>query len=74
MMVLLAGYCFCKGKEREMSRVLELCKVKLATQRKSDNESLRHLIREIARELKVSITETTIDKAIVYLKYGKAVW
>lgn len=57
-----------------MGRVLEICKGKLLTQRKSDNESLRKLIISVAREIKVTITETQIDHAVIYLKYGKVIW
>ena len=57
-----------------MSKVLERCKRILAIQRKSDNESIGRLIRETAKELKVNATETQIERAIVYLKYGCAIW
>ena len=62
-----------KGDDN-MGKVLEKCKCILATQRKSDNESICRLIRETARELKVNVTETQMERAIVYLKYGCMVW
>lgn len=57
-----------------MSKVLEKCKNLLATQRKSDNESLRRLIKAVAREMKVFVTETEVERAVTYLKYGRAIW
>lgn len=57
-----------------MGRVLEICKGKLLSQRKSDNDSLRKLIIAVAREIKVNVTETQVERAVMYLKYGKAVW
>ena len=63
-----------KEGDDNVSKVLERCKRILAIQRKSDNESIGRLIRETARELKVNATETQIERAIVYLKYGYAIW
>ena len=63
-----------KKGDDNMSKVLERCKRILAIQRKSDNESIGKLIRETARELKVNATETQIERAIVYLKYGCVIW
>lgn len=57
-----------------MSKVLEKCKSLLATQRKSDNESLKRLIKAVAREMKVFVTETEVERAVTYLKYGRAIW
>ena len=57
-----------------MGRVLEICKGKLLSQRKSDNDSLRKLIIAVAREIKVNVTETQVERDVMYLKYGKAVW
>lgn len=57
-----------------MGRVLDKCKELLATQRKSDSDSLRKLIKAVAREMKVYITETNLEHAVNYLKYGMAIW
>lgn len=54
-----------------MSRILEKCKAILATRKCSD---LERLVSAVARQLGVSVTDGQIEKAVVYLKYGKAIW
>ena len=57
-----------------MSKVLEKCRSILATQRRSDNESLKRLVKAVAREMKVFITETDVEHAVRHLKYGCVIW
>ena len=57
-----------------MSRILEKCKAILATRKCSDSTSLERLVSAVARQLGVSVTDGQIEKAVVYLKYGKAIW
>ena len=54
-----------------MGRLIEKCRQILATQRKSD---LHRFVTEIAREMKVNITETQIDQVVNHLKYGCVIW
>lgn len=54
-----------------MGKLIEKCRQILATQRKSD---LKRFVTEIAREMRVNITEMQIDQVVNHLKYGCVIW
>jgi len=63
-----------KGATREMGKVLKIVKGKLEKVRKCDNESIRRMITETAREIGVTLREKDIKHAVEYLRYGMAIW
>jgi uncharacterized protein YpuA (DUF1002 family) len=57
-----------------MSKVLERCKAILANKRCSDNTSIERLVSAVARQMKVSVTDGQLQRAVTYLKYGCVIW
>lgn len=57
-----------------MSKILEQCKEILAHRTRNDTNSIRTLVVQVAERLNYKLSRQQLDRAVVYLKYGCAIW